>query len=216
VDNNLFLSDLSLQDWSEGGAYVHNLFTGRMLSRPEPNRRTPYHQAHSTALAGLSTTRGGDNRFYNNLFLGGSESPAAALGKETGPQRVSGYGLWVYDTRELPLETGGNAYYNGARPYSKETKPVTAGARARAEVVEDGGSVYLQLELGQDVERAATARVTTALLGKAKVPGLAYENTDGSPVAVDSDFAGKKRKQVNPTAGPFEDPGPGKLRIKVW
>jgi hypothetical protein len=216
VDNNLFLSDLSLQDWSEGGAYVHNLFTGRILSRPEPNRSTPFHKAHSTALAGLSKTKGGDNRFYNNIFIGGTDSPAPASGKETGPQRVSGYGLWVYDGRELPLETGGNVYYNGARPYSRETKPVTAGARARAEVAEDGGSVYLQLELGQDVKSAATARVTTALLGKAKVPGLAYENTDGSPVAVDSDFAGKKRKQVHPTAGPFEDPGPEKLRIKVW
>ena len=29
VDNNLFLSGLSLRDMSEGGAYVHNLMTGR-------------------------------------------------------------------------------------------------------------------------------------------------------------------------------------------
>ncbi len=61
---------VSLRDMSEGGAYAHNLMTGRIVSRPEPRRSTPYHQAHSTALAGLSNTTGGDNRFYNNV-LGG-------------------------------------------------------------------------------------------------------------------------------------------------
>ncbi|MFN0170026.1 MAG: right-handed parallel beta-helix repeat-containing protein, partial [Bryobacteraceae bacterium] len=40
VDNNLFLSPLSLLDMSEGGAYVHNLMTGRIVSRPEPRRST--------------------------------------------------------------------------------------------------------------------------------------------------------------------------------
>jgi hypothetical protein len=32
VDNNLLLSGFSIKDWSEGGAYVHNLIAG-MVSR---------------------------------------------------------------------------------------------------------------------------------------------------------------------------------------
>jgi alpha-N-arabinofuranosidase len=52
-------------------------------------------------------------------------------------------------------------------------------------------------------------------LGKARIPGLAYENADGSPVIVDSDYFGKKRKESGPSAGPFEDPGQGDLRLKV-
>ena len=28
-------------------------------------------------------------------------------------------------TREFPLQTGGNVYCNGARPYAEETKDVT-------------------------------------------------------------------------------------------
>jgi hypothetical protein len=35
VDNNIFLSRTALLDMSEGGAYVHNLFTGKITNRPE-------------------------------------------------------------------------------------------------------------------------------------------------------------------------------------
>jgi len=59
VDNNLFLSPTSLLDMSEGGAYAHNLFVGRIISRPEPSRETPYHPAHSTKVAGLVNIKGG-------------------------------------------------------------------------------------------------------------------------------------------------------------
>jgi len=53
-------------------------------------------------------------------------------------------------------------------------------------------------------------------LGKAKIPGLAYENPDGTPLKVDSDYFGKPRSTANPTPGPFEEPGQGDLRLKVW
>ena len=212
VDNNLFLSGTSLSDMSEGGAYVHNLMAGRISSRPEPSRSTPYHQAHSTALAGLSNIKGGDDRFYNNILVGGA-APAGG----TNTQRTAGYGLWMYDTRELPLQTGGNVYYNGARPYFSEKNPlIVSGIDPKPTVLEEGDSVYLQLTLGQAVQNAATTRVTTGLLGKAKIPGLAYENADGSPVIVDSDYFGKKRNEASPSAGPFENPGQTDLKLKVW
>ena len=104
VDNNLFLSGLNLRDVSEGGAYAHNLMTGRILSQPEPRRSTPYHKAHSTALAGLTSIVGGDDRFYNNIFVGGAEA-------DINPLRFGGHGLWVYNHREYPLQTGGNVYF---------------------------------------------------------------------------------------------------------
>ncbi|MBI4875374.1 MAG: right-handed parallel beta-helix repeat-containing protein [Acidobacteria bacterium] len=179
VDNNVFLSAVSLNDMSEGGAYVHNLMAGRINSRPELNRSTPYHQAHSTALGGLSNTKGGDNRFFNNILAGEARS-----------------GLRVYDSREYPTQTGGNA----------EADPKPA-------VVEEGGSVYLRLTLDSE---ARTPLVTTALLGKARISGLAYENADGSPLTVGSDYFGKKRNDTNPSAGPFENPGAGEIRLKVW
>jgi len=69
IDHNFFLSDNSLNDISHGGAYAHNLFAGRVIAWPN-TRITPYHKAHSTEIAGMDTFPGGDNRFYNNIFLG--------------------------------------------------------------------------------------------------------------------------------------------------
>ena len=209
VDNNIFLSAVNLLDMSEGGAYAHNLLTGKILSRPEPRRETPYHPAHSTKVAGLVNIKGGDNRFYNNIFVGAGESEAAA--KEAQPD--TGYGLWVYDNREFPLQTGGNVYYNGARPYAKEVNPVVqAGFEAKVSIVEDS----LHLTLDEAVRQTKTKPVTTELLGKARIPQLPYENPDGSPVRIDTDYFGKKRTQANPTPGPCENPGTPPLKLKVW
>ncbi|MBI4662171.1 MAG: carbohydrate-binding protein [Verrucomicrobia bacterium] len=208
VDNNLFLSAVSLLDMSEGGAYAHNLFSGKIISRPEPNRETPFHPAHSTALAGLTKILGGDDRFYNNIFIGQGAS-AASTGKG-----APGFGLCVYDARELPLQTGGNVYYNGARPHAKETNALTlAGIDPKAEIVATGDGVDLRLQLGPELKQAATARVTTDLLGKAKIPNLSYENPDGSPLVVDKDYFGRPRDETKPTAGPFEVPVSGRLKF---
>jgi alpha-N-arabinofuranosidase len=218
VDNNLFLSAVSLLDMSEGGAYAHNLLTGKIISWPELRRSTPYHPPHSTAVAGLKNIRGGDDRFYNNVLVGGSESAAATrkpAGK--GVQRADGFGLWVYDAREFPLQTGGNVYYRGARPYAKEAQPVVeAGFDPKVRVVQQSRSVYLHLNLGEAVQKSGTKLVTTELLGKARIPGLRYENLDGSPLKIDVDYFGKPRSAATPTAGPFENPGAGPLTLKVW
>jgi|YelNatPaOPRAMG01_1025707.scaffolds.fasta_scaffold04622_2 hypothetical protein len=218
VDNNLFLSRFSLRDWSQGGAYAHNLFLGKIDSRPELKRSTPYHQAHSTAVAGLSRIAGSDNRFYNNLFIAGPEPEVDAHDWDRrNPRRVVGFGLWVYDAREAPLYAAGNIYYNGARPSVQETNPVVARAqRSGVSVLEEGDEVFVQLELGPELGQAQTVPVTTALLGKTAVSQLPYENPDGSPLAVDSDYFGARRSPTRPTPGPFENPGQASRKLKVW
>jgi hypothetical protein len=69
VDHNLFLSKWNWRDLSEGGAFVHNLFAGKFAVRDEPRRHTPYHFPHETFVAGYINIAGGDDRFYNNIFL---------------------------------------------------------------------------------------------------------------------------------------------------
>ena len=216
VDNNVFLSPLNLRDMSEGGAYVHNLFAGRILSQTEPRRSTPYHRAHSTALAGLSSIEGGDDRFYNDIFVGDGAPPGGASEADVNPLRFGGYGLWVYNHREYPLAAGGNAYVHGARPYAGEEGALRApGTDPKPRIVEDGGQVYLQLNLGANPAKP-TRLVNTGLLGKARVPGLGYENADGSPLAIDTDYFGAKRSAAAPAPGPFENPGQAEVRLKVW
>ncbi|MBE0659783.1 MAG: right-handed parallel beta-helix repeat-containing protein [Bryobacteraceae bacterium] len=212
VDNNVFLSPVSLRDWSEGGAYAHNLFGGRIVSRPEPNRWTPYHRAHTTALAGVTLTTGGDNRFYNNIFIA-----EAGAQKPTGAQEASGYGLWVYDARKFPSQAGGNVYLNGARPYSKETDAVVVEtAEPKLKLEEAGRHVYLHLTLDAAAGARPAARVTSDLLGKTMVTELGYDDTDGRPLVIDADYFGKPYSSASRRAGPFGAPGAGDLKLRLW
>jgi alpha-N-arabinofuranosidase len=206
VDNNLFLSAGNLLDVSEGGAYVHNLFSGKIVSAPEPNRETPYHPAHDTALAGLTHIKGGDCRFYNNLFVGRGDLPGT---------EAAGFGLSVYDHREYPLQTGGNVFYHGARPYANETYPVVSTSDPKVRLVQEGGEVLFLFNAGPELKQEKTSLVTTKLLGTAKIPGLRYENADGSALKIDTDYFGKRRRRANPTPGPFENPGIGPLTLKL-
>ncbi|NKY38214.1 DUF1565 domain-containing protein [Cellulomonas septica] len=70
VDSNLFLSPWAVKDMSTGGAYVHNYVAGRIANCTEHQRYTPYHLPHATAVYGVSNILGGDDRFYNNVFVG--------------------------------------------------------------------------------------------------------------------------------------------------
>jgi len=195
----LFLSGTTLLDVSEGGAYAHNLIAGRIVTHPELKRDTPFHPAHSTAVAGLSSTQGGDDRFFNNVFIGGKK-PA------------KGYGLSVYDNAVYPLFTGGNVYCNGAQPYAKETNAlVLANLNPDIKVVEEGNRVFVSFSEGQEFKRVVTCRITPQLLGETHVSKLSYENAD-----VISDYFGVRRAEDKPTPGPFQSPAAGELKLEVW
>lgn len=198
IDNNLFLSGRSLFDMSQGGAYVHNLFAGRITLRPELRRETPFHKAHSTEVAGLQNIQGGDDRFYNNLII----QPG---------------GLDGYDKATLPVQIEGNVYYNGAKPYSNEKIYLEkADFDPEVKVVGKGDSVFLHITLDDSWYALDNRLVTTSLLGRAKIPNAAFENPDGTALKINTDYFGKKRNEANPSAGPFENPGEGKLTLKVW
>jgi alpha-N-arabinofuranosidase len=166
----------------------------------------------------LDRIQGGDDRFYNNIFIGQGGSATSTrntAGKEQ--LQATGFGLWVYDGRQRPLQTGGNTYYNGARPYTNERNHVALpGIDPKVRVVEEAGQVALHFETGPEMKQGTTALVTTALLGKARIPSLPYENGDGSSVRIDGDYFGKKRNEASPSPGPFEALGAGSFALKVW
>lgn len=208
VDNNLFLSASSLLDMSQGGAYAHNLFGGTLVPAPEMNRETPWHPAHSTVVAGLARIPGGDNRFFNNLFIG----PGAGAA----PQAPGGHGLQPYDGSAFPQFTGGNVYFHGARPLAGEQDAlVPADHDPQPALVRRDGGLELRLDVAGHLAAAATAPVTSARLGKARVSGLPYVRADDSPLVIDADFLGKPRDPARPTPGPLENPGTGVLNIKL-
>jgi alpha-N-arabinofuranosidase len=198
IDNNLFLSGRSLLDMSEGGAYVHNLFAGPIEPRPELGRETPFHKAHSTEVAGLRKIPGGDDRYFNNIFVGNA-------------------GLASYDKAAQPVQMAGNVFLKGATPCKHEQDPLVLPESDPAiKLVEKADGFYLEIALDKAYAEKPHPLVTTELLGKAKVPDLPYEQPDGSVLKIDTDYLGKKRPEKNPTPGPFENPGQENLVLKVW
>jgi hypothetical protein len=204
IDNNILLSKLAVRDWSEGGAYVHNLFAGNFELRPQ-GRFTPFHKPHSAELAGLKQTRGGDNRFYNNIFVNGFHEPGFKI-----------TGLQIYNNAELPVFADGNMYCNGVEVFKADKNFLEINAQIEAKIPDDKSGFYIDFNFPESIQKLETKTVTTELLGKAIVPEQGFENRDGSPLLIDSDFFGKKRDPKNPTAGPFEQLQKGKLSIKVW
>ena len=199
VDNNMFLSPRALLVNSQGGAYVHNLMVGAVRVIHTERRQTPYHPPHSTVVAGLHGNPSGDDRFYNNLMA----------------QQTS---LTPYDAAHFPVFMSGNVFVAGAKPSTHEPSPVVVpDFDPGIKLVEKADGFYLDITLDSTWEAKQPRKlVTTELLGKAKIPGLPYENPNGSPLKIDTDYFGKPRDASHPTPGPFENPGTGPLSLRVW
>lgn len=207
VDNNIFASRRSILEQSQGGAYVHNLIAGDIYRYVEHGRYTPYFLPHSTEVAGLSIIPGGDDRYINNLFA--TVLPA----NEKDSKRK--YGLADYNKTVYPMMVDGNVYYNGALPFEGEkNKVVLPDFKPDVKVEETGDGVYLSLSV-QGLDGLQTSRVTTERLGKAKLPRQAYEQPDGSPIDIATDYLGNARSN-QPKPGPLESIKDGAIRIKVW
>ncbi|MEI7899825.1 MAG: carbohydrate-binding protein [bacterium] len=198
VDNNLFLSTESILTCSQGGAFVHNLLCGSIRNWGD-GRQTPFHKPHSTELAGMHPNPTGGDRYYNNVLA----------------QRMD---LGLYNSPQLPVWMEGNVFLKGAKPSSQEKEPllkpeVDAGVRLTQK------AAGWHLEINADTHWAAEQKrrlVTTERLGKASIPNAPFENPDGTPLKLDTDYLGKKRNADNPFPGPFEAVKDGKQVIKVW
>ena len=198
LDNNLLLSSLSLVDNSQGGAYAHNLFAGSFKILPYDARQTPFMKPHSTAVAGYHDNPRGDHRFYNNIFVHAD--------------------LTAYDNAPLPLAMQGNVYLGAAKPSKAEKNPlVKPDFDPGLQLGAKPGGLYLEIKFNQAwMSEQSRELVTSALLGKAAIPELRFEQPGGAPLQIDTDYLGKSRSESNPTPGPFERPGQGDLKIKVW
>ena len=199
IDNNLFLSAKSLRDWSEGGAYAHNLFAGSMTVRPVPQRHTPFHESHSTELAGLQATTCGDDRFHNNLFVGG---------------RITTRG---YDKLQA-MQMSGNVYLAGAKASVHDRDSVQLDTfDSGIKLEEANGDWWLEMTIDPSwTTMKKRELVTTELLGKARVPCLPFEQPDGGAYRLDRDYFDRPRDPERPDPGPFAFRGDKALRLKVW
>ena len=112
----------------------------------------------------------------------------------------------------------GNVFLKGSMPSKHETAPlVKPEFDPQSKLVEKSDGWYLEFTLDRSWGSEQTRKlVTTEMLGKATIPNLPFENADGSPIRIATDYFGKKRNARNPFPGPFEVSKDGKQQIKVW
>jgi len=187
LDHNIMLSPKSIRINSQGAAFVHNLITGHINIHAKDSRKTPWLKAHSTALGGIEPNRGGDDRYYNNLFIGKSVSLAG------------------YNKTGLPIFTRGNIFLAGAQPNKHAPSPlVIPQVQPAIKLIKRDNSYYLEMNMGGDwTNKTQCLPVTTTLLGKTHIPKMHYTQADGTPYRFDSDFLGKPRNKKSPFPGPF-------------
>ena len=103
------------------------------------------------------------------------------------------------------MYVSGNAYFNGAKPYAKETlNYVDTEHKIYFNLVEKDGKYTIETNLYEYLPKMDTEFVCTEMLGKAFEPEQPYENPDGSPLRIDEDYFGERRGP-HPTCGPFEN-----------
>ena len=227
ADNNIFASGFFFENDSQGGAVVHNLCRGKMHLLKVLDRSTPYHFPHSTQAAGTAVVYGGDDRIYNNIFVGvaGEDSCGTALydpntasyEEYVGKVVAQGCGdLEFFQKVEQPVYAAANAYLNGARGFNRERGGFTDSAfDPEVRVVDEGREVYLEMRVPGEMLEIPASLVSTETLGTVRIADAVYDDPDGNAIVLDTDYLGHRR-QGKPVVGPIESLKPGFNRLKVW
>ena len=240
VEHNIFASKVSLESFSQGGAYVNNLVCGTVASRPEIERPTPYHRPHSTQIAGYAAILGGDDRYLGNVFLGGHLDLAYRPEGQIG--HVATYGTAGYDGHpasladylaqvddpsrgdhdryrdvKQPVYLRANVYAPDAHAYEAEDGAVFLHDEPTVTVVDECNTVWLETDLPEGFGAARLGLVTGADLPRVRFVDADFEERDGSPALLDLDLLGDRKVpgETYPT-GPISTLEPGSSRIRIW
>ena len=230
VENNIFGSPYNFDNVAQGGAYVHNLCAGIMRRIECRDRSTPYHFPHSAELAGCTIVYGGDDRLYNNIFIGGSNAEAddascGTAGYNQHPQGWEAYQALLkaygngdhekFQDTPQAVYISGNAYLNGAPAYVHETDCCTSADDCAFRICEEADGTYLEIQIPASLLDLKTSVVSTDTLGSTRITEGLFEDKNGNPYVINYDFLGQSRG-TSPVAGPIEGLKVGLNRIKVW
>ena len=230
VDNNIFASDYNFDNIAQGGAYLHNLCCGTMRREDVLDRSTPYHFPHTTEVAGTTVVYSGDDRIYQNVFLGGAvtyteQSLHGTEGYDGHTNSLEEYisdvisrgngDLEQFKHVKQPVYIRGNAYLKGAKPYGREENTHVSDMDPAVRIVEADGKTYLELNVEKEMLEIPTEIYNSEKLGMPRITEAAYENPDGTPIVFDTDYLDQYRNG-QPAAGPIEGLKEGMNRILVW
>lgn len=167
----------------------------------------------------------------NHIFIGGKEVPEenAFTGTEGYEGVSASYEEYIdrlieagtdrdherYFEIEQPAYIDGNIYLKGAKGVSLEKNRIMIDGDLKFDIEEEGESVYLRMNLPEDISDLATKIITTEILGSVRLVDALYENPDGTSYRLDKDMTGKIHPKI-PKAGPLEELNKGENRILIW
>ena len=226
VDHNILASEHSIDNASQGGAYINNLICGKMAQWKGLDRSTQYHLPHSTKIAGFSFVYGGDDRFYNNIFIGKDglegigtshyKNYTTSLKEYMEKVNKKPGDLEEFVLVEQPVYINNNAYFNGAESFERENyNLVDKSFNPNFRIIDKGEEVYLFCELPKSFENILGEVQSTATLTRVRIVDAEFENPDGSAVILDNDFLDAQKAFKSPL-GPISLLKKGKNYIKVW
>ena len=230
-DNNIFASKNNVSNMSQGGAFIHNLFCGSLRRLPVLDRATPYHFPHSTLVKGTSLIYSGDDRYYNNIFVGdykelAENSSYGTIGYEGCPATYEDYFQQILDGGDQdidkykdvkqPAYINGNVYYNNSSKFNAEKDFLLENNfNPNIDIISDDSGVFLEITTNKCLSEVKTQIHTTETLGTVRIVNAVYDTFDGNILKIDEDMNSQPRKE-KPTPGPFEKLSSGYNKIKVW
>lgn len=228
VDNNIFASREALRNAAQGGAYIHNLFCGYISRYDTLDRSTPYHLSHSTEFMGTAVVYGGDDRFYQNIFVGeadGKENEKFGTAHYNGyPTSMDEYisrvmnngkgDIETFKKERQPVYINNNMYLNGATHFDGEERFYEAENECKISISEKQGAIYIEMDIPENPQIKNTKIISTHTLEVPRISESLYEAADGTNIIIDTDLFGIKRGD-KPTVGPIEKIGDKIFKIEL-
>ena len=230
VDNNIFHSYYSLDNIAQGGAFINNLYCGTMRREPVLDRATPYHFPHSTKAMGTTFVYSGDDRWYQNIFVGGvqtyTEQSTSGTADYNGHpasleeciDRVKSIGngdLEEFQTVKEPVFINHNAYFKGAKAYDREEDNVVSDFDPQVRIVTEGTETFLEMEVDKTLLDLQAKVLETKDLDMVRIVEVPYDDPQGNTIVFDTDYNDRARTS-KAFVGPFAELKEGTNRIKVW
>lgn len=240
-DNNILASNSGHCAFlSQGGACVNNLICSAYRTADVLDRFTPYHLPHSTEVLGCAMIYSKDDRWYNNIFVGGAEVKDNNKEDANGQKIEILYGtkgyngcpdsfeeyqealikkgpnlIDTYTDIPQPAYINANAYYNGAECYEKEKENFITKDNADIKITTEEDGVYLEITIDERMLGVNSQIMHTGNLGMARVAREHFEDKNGEAIFIDVDYFGNSRSE-KPVCGPFENIKAGYNKLKVF
>ena len=227
VDHNIFGSKYSVDNHAQGTAYVNNLFGGKMVVKKILDRFMPYHEPHSTNILGSVPVYSGDERFYQNIFIGSQTKDTVGTSmydnyttslteyiEEVAALEPGDHG--IFNQVEQPVYVSENAYFDGAEAHkSDETDLDLPEIKTDFSITEESDGIYLSIDLPEEFSEANVKHHSTSSLPRVRIADAEFENTDGTELMLDTDFFGNEKDEED-SIGPISHLKAGHNKIRIF